>query len=248
MSVEPPNLGAAARRLMRGGATAVLSSRIGPGGWPYGSLVLVACAHDATPILLISSLAEHTRNITDDDRVSLLFDGTGGLDNPLTGPRLTVLGRARRDDLPNSHRVGHRERFLNRHPSAADYVDFGDFAFFRVAVERAHLVAGFGAIHWIDGADLMLDGARATAFAEAERAVRAHMNADHADAVALYAEKLAGQPGGAWRMVGCDADGVDLRLNLPLGSRLARVDFATPATSPDELRPAMIELARIARR
>jgi hypothetical protein len=248
MSVEPPNLGTVARRLMRGAATAVLSSRIGPGGWPYGSLVLAACAHDATPILLISSLAEHTRNIADDDRVSLLFDGTGGLDNPLTGPRLTVLGRARPDDSPNSHRVGHRERFLNRHPSAADYVDFGDFAFFRVAVERAHLVAGFGAIHWIDGADLMLDRARATAFAEAERAVRKHMNSDHADAVALYAEKLAGQRGGSWRMVGCDADGVDLRLDVTLGGRLARVDFATPATSPDELRPAMIELARIARR
>ena len=224
---------------MRGAATAVLSSRLGPGGWPYGSLVLAACAHDASPILLISSLAQHTRAIAEDDRVSLLFDGTRGLDNPLTGPRLTVLGRARRDDSP----TGHRERFLRRHPSAADYVDFGDFAFYRVVVERAHLVAGFGEIHWIDGADLRLDAALAATFAEAEPAVLAHMSADHADAVALYAEKLGGQPGGAWRLVGCDADGVDLRL----GGRLARVDFATLATNPDQLRAALSELARLAR-
>jgi putative heme iron utilization protein len=120
------------------------------GGWPFASLVLIAHDRDGSPLLLLSDLAEHSRNIEVDDRVSLLIDGTAGLADPLTGPRLTVLGRARR-----SADASHRKGFLEAHPEAALYADFSDFAIYHVAVDSAHLVAGFGRIQWISAAALL---------------------------------------------------------------------------------------------
>ncbi len=120
------------------------------GGGPYTSLVLVAVDAGGAPVLLLSDLAEHSQNIAGDDRVSLLIDGTQGLEDRLTGPRLTLLGRAARSADPD-----HRAGYLARHPSAERYADFGDFAFYRVTIDSAHLVAGFGKIHAIAGADLL---------------------------------------------------------------------------------------------
>src|SRR5476649_3028319 len=134
------------------------------GTWPYASLVLVALDHDLSPILLMSDLALHSKAIAADDRVSLLFDGTAGLDQPLTGPRVTLLGRAAR-----SHDSILRRRFLARHPDAGMYTDFGDFAFYRVALERAHLVGGFGKISWLSVAELMPAPLAGLADAEPDR-------------------------------------------------------------------------------
>ena len=168
-----------ARALMRVADTATLATAgRDPAGWPHASLVLVAVDHDASPILLLSDLAEHSKNVAADDRVSLLFDGTTGLAERLTGPRLGVQGRIAKSVEPR-----HRARFLARHASAAQYADFADFHVYRVAVEGAHLVAGFGRIHAIAADDLLFDAPAALAAAEAD--IVAHMNADHADAVAL---------------------------------------------------------------
>lgn len=138
-----------ARALLRGARQATLATAA-PGGWPFASLVLIALGSDGAPLLLLSDLAEHSKNIVADDRVALLIDGTAGLEDPLSGPRLTVLGRAARSPDPD-----HRRRFLERHPGAEQYADFDDFAMYRLAVERGHLVAGFGRIHWLDAAELL---------------------------------------------------------------------------------------------
>ena len=87
---SPENL---SRDLIRSSDRAVLSTAMTGDGWPYGSLVMTACDHAARPLLLISDLAEHTKNLGADTRASLLFDGTAGLDSPLTGARVTVMGR-----------------------------------------------------------------------------------------------------------------------------------------------------------
>lgn len=225
-----------ARRLMRACATATLAT-VNNSGWPYGSLVLVAADHDASPILLISTLAEHTKNLLAESRASLLFDGTAGLAEPLTGARVTVLGRAERTADPQA-----RARFLARHPGAAMYADFGDFAFYRLAVERGHLVAGFGRIHWIDD---LLWTADTAALAAAEADVVAHMNADHAEAVKLYATKLLGQADGAWRLTGCDAEGCDLMADG--GARRARLDFDKPVADAEGARVELVRLVKRAR-
>jgi putative heme iron utilization protein len=207
-------------------------------GAPYASLVLVALDHDASPLLLVSTLADHTRNLAADPRVSLLFDGTAGLDEPLTGPRVSVQGQARRTDDPR-----HSGRYLARHPGAALYAGFKDFAFYRVEVTRAHLVAGFGRIHWIEAGDLLLDVRASGTLAEHEAAIVEHMNADHADAVQLYATRLLGRSGTGWRMTGIDPEGADLRL----AGNVARLAFAHPVHDPESARAELVRLVKHAR-
>ncbi len=226
------------RALLRGLDRASLATSL-PGeaaGWPYVSLVLVAVDHDLTPILLLSDLAEHTRAIQADGRVSLLFDGTAGLDQPLTGPRATVVGRAERTE---DERL--KARFLARHPDAALYAGFKDFAFYRVAVERVHLVGGFGKIRWIDRAELAPP--LAAGLADAEPGIVDHMNEDHGDAVQLYAEKLIGRTGIGWKMTGIDPEGIDLRL----GGQVARLDFDAPLGAAGEARQILVALVGKAR-
>jgi hypothetical protein len=237
-----PSPGAIARGVMRAAdhaalATVMREDRPDAGG-PYASLVLVALDHDASPLLLISTLADHTRNLAADPRVSLLFDGTAGLDEPLTGPRVSVQGCARRTDDPR-----HRARFLARHPGAAMYAGFKDFAFYRVAATRAHLVAGFGRIHWIEAVDLLLDVRDSAPLAESEPEIIEHMNADHADAVQLYATRLLGQGGEGWRMTGVDPEGADLRR----GGAVARLPFEQPVHDAESARMELVRLVKHAR-
>lgn len=153
----PPEI--VCRRLIRaaGRATLATTATTGKGGQggprPYASLVLVACDGQGRPLLLISDLAEHTRNIRADARVSLLYDATGGLDDPLSGPRLTLQGEAEPAGEPRLMEI-----YLARHPAAKTYADFKDFHLFRVRPLRAHLVAGFGRIHWVEASDLLETG------------------------------------------------------------------------------------------
>lgn len=227
--------GVIARRLIRGGNRAALATNFN--GRPYVSLVIVACDVDASPLLLLSDLAQHTKNLRANPSVSLLFDGTGDYPDPLTGPRLTVLGRAERCDDPRA-----LARFGARHPSSADYAGFADFHLYRVEVERGHLVAGFGRISWVERGELKF-AADASALAAAEPEIVEHMNTDHADAVALYAEKLLGRTGSGWRMAGIDPEGLDLRC----AGETARLDFARPVLTPAQVRAALVELAQAAR-
>ena len=135
-------------------ATAFVGARPDERGWPYASLVLLATDAMGMPLLLLSDLAEHTKNLHDDRRVSLLIDGTKGHEDRLTGSRLTLLGRA--SVITNEiERTDARTRFLACHPSAANYADFKDFRFYRVTLDRAHLVAGFGRIRWIEAGALL---------------------------------------------------------------------------------------------
>src|SRR5262245_52594605 len=226
------------RDLVRGLDRAALATAlpVEEGSWPYASLVLVSVDHDLSPILLLSDLAEHAKAIADDDRVSLLFDGTHGLDRPLTGPRATLVGRATRSDDGRLAR-----RFLARHPDAEMYAGFKDFHFYRVAVERAHLVAGFGKIRWLSAAEL--DVAAASGLVDAEEGIVSHMNDDHADAVQLYAGKLLGLSGSDWRMTGIDAEGIDLRRS----GQVARLAFDAPLAAASEARIALVALVARAR-
>lgn len=240
---EPPiDNGLAARRLMRRCGHAGIATSLD--GWPYVSLVACACAIDGSPLLLLSDLAQHSRNVAADARVSLLFAETGQVSHPLAAARLTLLGRAERCDDPRQ-----AARFAARHPASAAYAGFADFRLYRIAIERGHLVAGFGQIAWIEAEQLRLApdaAAAAAALVAAEADILAHMNADHADAIALYAERLLGRsldPGADWRMTGIDPDGLDLRRN----GETARLDFAELVLTPAAAQRTLVGLVERAR-
>ena len=239
MVADNPDRGEAARRLIRSRGHVALATSLD--GRPYVSLVASACEGDARPLLLLSDLAQHTRNLIADPLVSLLFEETGEHPDPLAAPRLTLLGRAERVDDARS-----AARFAARHPASAGYAGFADFHLYRVAIERGHLVAGFGRIAWIEAEHLRFQG-EAPALAEAEAEILAHMNEDHADAIALYAERLLGRQGEGWRMTGIDPEGIDLRRD----GETARLDFAAnlhrPVLTPDAARRTLVALADKAR-
>jgi putative heme iron utilization protein len=229
----------AAKRVLRlasAGALATLSES----GHPFASLVTVATSPEGEPVLLLSDLAVHTKNLKRDSRASLLLVAPGGEGgDPLAGARLTVTGTiaASRD------READRRRFLARHEEAAGYADFKDFAFYRMAVGDSHLVAGFGRIVTISRAALLTDCTDAPGLLDAEAGACGHMNEDHADALSLYATKLLGEPAGAWKTTGADPEGIDLRA----GDLRARLDFPQKARSAGDLRQMLVEFAREAR-
>jgi putative heme iron utilization protein len=232
------------RRLIRAAGRATLATvadrgKGGVGGpWPYASLVLVACGHDASPLLLISDLADHTRNLRADPRVSLLYDGTAGLDDPLTGPRVSLQGKAEMIEDPAM-----AGRYLRRHPHARTYAAFTDFHLVRVHPVRAHLVAGFGRIHWVEADDLAFDPGPTEALRAAEPDLLARINADHPDALASIAPRIRGRRRKGWQATGIDPEGLDMRC----GGMLARVDFPDIVTSPKTARKAVAKLAAAAR-
>ena len=236
---EPP--ASTARRLIQANDRATLATALpaSDAAWPYASLVLVATDYDASPLLLISALAEHTKNLGRDSRASLLFDATQGLDDPLTGARATVLGTLQPDDDPVRLR-----RFVSRHPSASLYAGFKDFNLYRMQMTRAHLVAGFGRIHWIDAGALLGQRADISWLREHEPSILEHMNGDHAATINLYAQKLLGLSGDGWRLTGVDREGADLRCD----GAVARLDFPTPVSSLDAVRQTFVALAQLAKR
>jgi heme oxygenase (biliverdin-IX-beta and delta-forming) len=232
------DLASDARGLVRRALKASLAT-LDPGtGYPYASLIIVATDASGVPILLISNLARHTRNLVKDNRASILVDGTGAMGDPLQGARLTLFGLAEKTDDPAA-----KQRFLARHPEAEFYVNFQDFGFWRLTVEGAHYIGGFGSIVDLKPEHLLIDTTAAEKLLAAESDILAHMNEEHADAVELYATALKDRRPGHWRMTGIDPEGCDL---LVEGEAL-RIIFAKPIATPQEAREELVRLTKQAR-
>jgi hypothetical protein len=229
-----------ARSLLRRSRQGALATLLAGSGDPYCSLVNVASHADGSPILLISRLAVHTRNLLGDDRVSLmLHEQTVG--DPLEGARIMLAGRAERASADDAAIL--RRRYLNAHPSAEAFVGFEDFSFFRIRPAAVHLVAGFGRIVDLEPRQFLTDISDAGALLEAEQGAIDHMNADHRDAMALYATRLLGASAADWRCVGCDPEGIDMQA----GSMTLRLDFPRRIATPAALREVLKQLAERAR-
>jgi len=222
------------RAALKGSLATILTGS----GHPYASLLLVATEPDGSPIFLISQLALHTKNLAADARASLLIDATGTEADPMQGARITLIGTAQKSTSATA-----RARFLARHPAAAGYADFPDFAFFTLNVTGAHFIGGFGRIVDLKREDLLIDLAGAEALIEHEAGIVSHMNEDHADAIELYATRLLGGTEGAWRMTGIDPQGCD----LVLGARALRLPFASRVTNGEEVRKELVRLVGDAR-
>jgi putative heme iron utilization protein len=227
----------AAKKLLREARSGALATLMPGSGDPYCSLVNVASAPDGSPLLLLSRLAVHTRNLLADPRISLMLDERKQGD-PLEGARVMLMGTAVASDEPND-----RRRYLLRQPEAESFVGFADFGFYRLALKSAHLVAGFGRIVDLAPRDVLIAVDDAEALVDAEADIVDHLNADHAETLRMYATRLLGAPDGPWRCAGCDPEGLELQL----GRSALRLPFRRRAASPGALRELLTELAQSAR-
>jgi heme iron utilization protein len=227
----------AAKKLLREGRSGALATLMPGSGDPYCSLVNVATAADGAPLLLISRLAIHTKNVLADPRVSLMLDERKEGD-PLQGGRIMIMGTAAVTNDPDA-----RRRYLDRQPEAGGFASFADFSFYQVTIKAVHLVAGFGRIVDLKPADVLTATEDAGELIAAEPDVLAHMNEDHAEACRLYATRLLGARDGEWRCVGCDPEGIELQLDRTA----LRLPFPQRVRTPTMLRQVLKELAEQAR-
>jgi len=233
---DAPALVRSLLRRRRQGALATLTA---PSGAPYCSLVNLASHWDGSPILLISKLARHTRNLLADPRVSLMLDERSAGD-PLEGARITLSGTA--EPIADDPVAAIKRRYLNVHPGAAGYAEFTDFSFFVIRSSSVHLVAGFGRIIDLRPEQFITDLTDTHALIADEQSVIDHMNDEHLGTMKLYAELLGGAPGD-WRCTGCDPDGIDLQA----GADTLRLSFPQRVTTFAALRKALQDSADRAR-
>ena len=212
-----------------------------PEGYPYGSFVTVAF-DEGNPVLLVSTMAEHTKNLQRDPRASLLVaeDGSG---DPLANGRVTLLGPcAQVEGDGGSARVA----FLATHPNAAYYMDFGDFAFWKLVVESVRYIGGYGRMSWVDAADWR--AAEPDPLAAAAASIIAHMNDDHADAMVLYCRAFSKATDvTAASTTGIDRYGFEMSAITAEGPRPVRLAFPAPVRTPEEARTALVSMLNDAR-
>ncbi len=227
--------GGDARRFARSqhsGVLSTISRRIE--GFPFGSVAPFILDHAGRPVILISSLAEHTKNIDADPRVSLIVQPYAA-DMQATG-RVTVLGRA--EKIADKSELG--PRYLRFHPQAADYFAMHDFSFYRIEPVRIRWIGGFGRIHWVEPEHYLLPP---SPLAEQEEGILAHMNTDHADNLRAYCRHVHGVESADVEMIGIDADGFDVRADQ--GD--LRFEFGTPVADAQQARKALVTLTQATR-
>jgi len=233
----PFNASIAAKKLLREGRSGALATLMQGTGDPYCSLVNVATTANGAPLMLLSTLAIHTKNLLADARASLMLDERKDGD-PLQGARVMLMGKVAEERSSSA-----RTAYLLRHPEAEQFVSFTDFSFYRLEIARAHLVAGFGRIVDLAPPEIFTDISDASALLEAQEDAIAHMNADHAEACRLYATKLLSAPDGDWRCAGIDPEGIELQS----GQTALRLFFPQRITGPGLLRAVLKQLAEQAR-
>jgi heme iron utilization protein len=210
-------------------------------GSPWASLVAYGVLDDGAPVLFVSKLAQHGRNLLREPRASLSVAAHPSGDDVLANGRVTLAGVAERPEGELA-----LDRYVEAVPAAKAYAGFGDFTLWVLRVERVRWVGGYGRM------------ASATAAAYADAApdpvgpgaayAIAHLNEDHADALLAMAQALGGHPDAtAASCQAIDRLGLDLFVTTPRGVGFARLPFAEPVTRPGGLRGATVELARRAR-
>jgi len=223
----------AARRLLNHQSLGVLSTHsVDVEGYPFGSIAPYVLDYEGHPVMLISDIAQHTRNIKRDNRVSLTVFDRYAVDPQASG-RLTWIGDA---EIINPAEIEIRSRYLRYFPSSESYFETHDFSFYRIYLRRARFIGGFGQIYWVEADEMLLKNP----FRKAEAMIIEHMNNDHERALRHYCNVLKGVEVRAVTMTGIDSEGFDL---LADGRKL-RIDFDAPISTVDEARATLAKLAR----
>jgi len=243
-SVPEPTFAERARTLAslgRTGTLATISRR--HAGHPFASVMPYAIDSVGRPQFLISTMAMHTQNLEADPRASLLVIQPDWSGDPLAAGRLTLMGEARR--LDGSATAEARSTYLARHERAGYWVDFDDFAFWRLDVIDVYFVGGFAAMDWVSAADYA--AAQADPLRDIAGGIVEHMNRDHADALIAYARHYAGEAAEEATMVTVDRLGFKLRLRQAQRLSSVRIAFPREVTTAEESRTVLIEMLHRAR-
>ena len=240
------NLGTEARQFLRStrsGMLSTLSTKFP--GYPFGSVAPFVLDHQAQPIILISTLAEHTHNITANPKVSLLV--FAGAEDLQANSRLTLVGEAEKVDKSDTDL---RARYLRYLPQAASYFDMHDFSFYRIQIAHARYIAGFGRMGWIDGTQLTGEAITAEPYqlSAQETGIIEHMNADHLDNLIAYCKHFHQLAAVEAAMLGIDCDGFDVEAKEASGQQqILRFNFETPINDANTARKALVAMAQASR-
>ncbi|HQR34143.1 MAG TPA: DUF2470 domain-containing protein [Blastocatellia bacterium] len=223
----------AARQLLNHQSVGVLSTHsVDVEGYPFGSIAPYVLNYDGEPVMLISDIAQHTRNIKHNNKVSLtIFDRYSN--DPHASGRLTWIGDA---EPVNPDDAELSRRYLRYFPSSASYFQAHDFSLYCIHLRRARFIGGFGQIFWVEAGDMLLPNP----FRQAETGIVKHMNDDHEKALRHYCKALKGIEVQAVAMTGIDSEGFDLLAD----DQKLRIDFDSPISTVEEARATLAKLAR----
>ena len=232
-------------RAERNGALCTLSRKMD--GWPFGSITPYALTENADPLIMISEIAEHTRNLKADARASLLVQDSNALDDPQAGARATLVGYAM--PVPEPLLEDAQRRYLELFPASSGYFAAHDFSLYQIKISDVRFIGGFGEIYWLSAGELVegKSGGDLNPLAPHEAMICEHMNADHKDALALYAWAFAGIEAESARMIHLDPRGFDIVAVRAGHSIHARINFERPVSTSEEVRAAMVEMVKRAR-
>ncbi|HOY70027.1 MAG TPA: DUF2470 domain-containing protein [Methylotenera sp.] len=209
-------------------------------GYPFGSVAPFVLNHAGEPVILISTIAEHTKNINLNPKVSLLV--FAGMEDLQANARLTLLGEA---VLADKEDANLRARYLRYFPQAAGYFDMHDFYFYRIKVSHVRYIAGFGKMGWSSQDDFTTN--ETSQLAEQETAIIDHMNADHQHSLIAYCQHFHGLNPESAQMLGIDSDGFDMRVLLENSEKIVRFDFESPIHDAATARTALVTMTKLAR-
>ncbi|WP_260740847.1 HugZ family pyridoxamine 5'-phosphate oxidase [Tunturiibacter lichenicola] len=242
--VPEPTHAERSRTLMHLSSVATLStlSRKQP-GFPFGSLMPYALDAAGRPLFLISTMAMHTQNLKADPRASLFVSQPAADGDVLGAARVTLVGNVAQ--LPEEEKAEARETYLKAHPNSQYWVDFTDFAFFRLEPADVYYVGGFGVMGWVTAADYA--AAAPDPLAAAAQGILDHMNTDHADALVLLTRTHAKLEAESATMTSVDRLGFHVRVMTPGGVKGARIPFLREVATPTETRTVLVEMVKQAR-
>lgn len=204
-------------------------------GYPFGSVAPFVLDHDGQPLLLISTIAEHTKNIMADCKVSLLV--FAGAEDLQANARLTMLGEAEQTDKQDELL---KARYLRYFPQAEQYFAMHDFLFYRLQIQQARYIAGFGSMGWMDGTEFR--SPRSPLISQ-EAGIIEHMNNDHHTNMKSYCQHFYSINPEHIEMTGIDCDGFDLRAD----AQILRFNFAQAIHDAMEARVALVKMAKACR-
>jgi putative heme iron utilization protein len=233
-SDENASPGSDARRLLRRFHAGVLATHcLRYSGYPYGAAMPFCTDQQGRIVVLISHLAEHTRNIAQDEHVSFTVSPLHATLQQET--RATVLG-----EIAASDDGAVADRYLRYFPESTQYLDIGGFHFHTIEPRHVRLIAGFGSLHWLSGAQVL---APKLPIAEAEASIIDHMNAEHKGNLIDYCRHFHDIETDNAQMIGIDCDGFDLRAR----DEICRIEFETGTRDARAARANLMSLASIAR-